>query len=70
MIVNNSEHNVSRENAHDVAQRSNKFLLFAPVLELADDRFKLAISFPVERAASIILPATAFSIEALPTHRR
>ena len=36
IIASNSEYNITREDAHDVAQRLNKFLLLAPALELAD----------------------------------
>jgi hypothetical protein len=64
VIARDSENNIPRENAHDVAQRLNQFFFFGPVLELADFESSLPISFPIERAASIILPATAFSIEA------
>ena len=46
MIANNSEHNLARENTHNVTQRLNKLLFFAPVLEFDDYRIKLAKLVP------------------------
>ena len=62
MIADDPKPDVPREDAHDIAERLNKLLLFSIIIELADQRIEVADLFSQRQGGFHDFAASSFSI--------